>query len=362
MISQRKRGLQTVLVLVQGLLIIVALGLCIEVTSFFKNFSLLQIQHYPIYAFVMMVGLFVELARRNHEGKQVDPFSDSFPAQHRASLHQTLYAVGALLRLPRHRARQLVRAQHARAAHPADLSHPAFLQPLPVAPDRLPAFPRRAQGPHPAHRHAGRGRPSQEMAREQGNLRHGHHRLPQRRAAERGARGLLLSRHHGGGRDDHHPAGDHPGHPAPAARVGRRPHAADGHAQPPRPAPAHLQQSRGKAEPPRHLHGGRRAPLHRAAQGAAGKSAQPHGQADARHRRLAAVILFILPPVALVVWIIQCIYSPGPALLPPDARRHPEQPVPHLEIPHHAPQQRARRGRPRSTTPASFPAASSCAA
>jgi exopolysaccharide biosynthesis polyprenyl glycosylphosphotransferase len=95
MISQRKRGLQTVLVLVQGLLIIVALGLCIEVTSFFKNFSLLQVQHYPVYAFVMMVGLFIELARRNHEGRQVDPFSESFPAQHRASLHQTLYAVGA---------------------------------------------------------------------------------------------------------------------------------------------------------------------------------------------------------------------------------------------------------------------------
>ena len=95
MISQRKRGLQTVLVLVQGLLIIVALGLCIEVTSFFKSFSLLQVRHYPVYAFVMMVGLFIELARRNHEGQQVDPFSDSFPAQHRASLHQTLYAVGA---------------------------------------------------------------------------------------------------------------------------------------------------------------------------------------------------------------------------------------------------------------------------
>jgi putative colanic acid biosynthesis UDP-glucose lipid carrier transferase len=96
MISQRKRGLQTVLVLVQGLLIIISLGLCIEITSFFKSFSLQQVQHYPVYALVMMLGLFVELARRNHEGKQVDPFSESFPAQHRASLHQTLYAVGAL--------------------------------------------------------------------------------------------------------------------------------------------------------------------------------------------------------------------------------------------------------------------------
>jgi exopolysaccharide biosynthesis polyprenyl glycosylphosphotransferase len=96
MISQRKRGLQTVLILFQGLLIILALALCLDVTSLFKKFSPHQIEHYPIFAFAMMLGLFVELGRRNHEGKQVDPFSDSFPAQHRASLHQTLYAIGAL--------------------------------------------------------------------------------------------------------------------------------------------------------------------------------------------------------------------------------------------------------------------------
>ncbi len=96
MISQRKRGLQTVLVLVQSLLITIALAFCIELTSLVTSFSPQQIQHYPIYALVMMFGLFIELARRNVEGKQVDPFSDSFPAQHRASLHQTAYAVGAL--------------------------------------------------------------------------------------------------------------------------------------------------------------------------------------------------------------------------------------------------------------------------
>src|ERR1700760_1975614 len=96
MISQRKRGLQTVLVLIQGLLIIVALGLCIDLSSFFTKFSPQQIQHYPVYALVMMVGLFIELARRSQAGKQLDPFSNSFPAQHRASLHQTLYAIGAL--------------------------------------------------------------------------------------------------------------------------------------------------------------------------------------------------------------------------------------------------------------------------
>jgi putative colanic acid biosynthesis UDP-glucose lipid carrier transferase len=96
MISQRKRGLQTVLVLVQGLLIILALVFCLDFTSFLTVLSHKQIQHYPVYALIMMIGLFVELARRNQEGKQVDPFSESFPAQHRASLHQTAYAVGAL--------------------------------------------------------------------------------------------------------------------------------------------------------------------------------------------------------------------------------------------------------------------------
>jgi exopolysaccharide biosynthesis polyprenyl glycosylphosphotransferase len=83
-------------VLVQSLLITIALAFCIELTSLVTSFSPQQIQHYPIYALVMMFGLFIELARRNVEGKQVDPFSDSFPAQHRASLHQTAYAVGAL--------------------------------------------------------------------------------------------------------------------------------------------------------------------------------------------------------------------------------------------------------------------------
>jgi exopolysaccharide biosynthesis polyprenyl glycosylphosphotransferase len=97
MISQRKRGLQTVLLLVQGMLIALALAFSLYLTSFLAAVSLTQVLHYPIYALIMLGGLFLELARRNREGKQVDPFSDNFPAQHRASLSQTIYAVGALL-------------------------------------------------------------------------------------------------------------------------------------------------------------------------------------------------------------------------------------------------------------------------
>jgi putative colanic acid biosynthesis UDP-glucose lipid carrier transferase len=79
------------------MLIALALAFSLYLTSFFKAVSIAQVLHYPIYAAVMLIGLFIELARRNREGKQVDPFSDNFPAQHRASLSQTVYAVGALL-------------------------------------------------------------------------------------------------------------------------------------------------------------------------------------------------------------------------------------------------------------------------
>ena len=85
MISQRKRGLQTVLLLVQSLLIAVGLLLCLELTSLFTSFSLLQVLHYPIYAIVLSVGLFIELARRNRQDKQVDPFSEDFTANGRAA-------------------------------------------------------------------------------------------------------------------------------------------------------------------------------------------------------------------------------------------------------------------------------------
>ena len=78
------------------MLISVSLALCVFITTYFIAISRAQITHYPIYATVMTLGLFVELARRNHEGKQDNPFSDSFPAQHKASMHQTMYAVGAL--------------------------------------------------------------------------------------------------------------------------------------------------------------------------------------------------------------------------------------------------------------------------
>ena len=64
MISQRKRGLQTVLLLVQSMLIALALALSLYLTSFFKAVSLEQIFHYPIYALVMMGGPRLELARR----------------------------------------------------------------------------------------------------------------------------------------------------------------------------------------------------------------------------------------------------------------------------------------------------------
>jgi exopolysaccharide biosynthesis polyprenyl glycosylphosphotransferase len=96
MILQRKRGLQTVLLLLQCLLVAISFTLCLWGTSFFIPLSPQQVQHEPIYTIVMIVGLLVEANRRNHHGKHLNSLGHSFILQHQVSLHQTLYAMGAL--------------------------------------------------------------------------------------------------------------------------------------------------------------------------------------------------------------------------------------------------------------------------
>ena len=103
----------------------------------------------------MMVGLFIELARRNHEGKQVDPFSDSVPRA--ASRQPAPDAVRRrrTLRLPDHRARYLVRPQHAGAAH-SSLSTSFSFSPIAIfgasSPSRFSAACARAASSSSAHR------------------------------------------------------------------------------------------------------------------------------------------------------------------------------------------------------------------
>jgi exopolysaccharide biosynthesis polyprenyl glycosylphosphotransferase len=96
MILQRKRGLRTVLLLLQCLLISFAFAYCAAITTFFTSLSPQQFGHYPFYAIVMMLGLFIESYRRDQSGKQFNPFGRSFLRQHQVSLHQALYAAGAL--------------------------------------------------------------------------------------------------------------------------------------------------------------------------------------------------------------------------------------------------------------------------
>ncbi|MCE0499680.1 MAG: exopolysaccharide biosynthesis polyprenyl glycosylphosphotransferase [Methylacidiphilales bacterium] len=96
MILQRKRGLQTVLLLLQSILIAWSLAVCLIVSSVFVSLSWEQVGHYPLYAMVMMAGLFIESIRRDQLGKQSSPFGNNFLSQHQVSLNQTFYAAGAL--------------------------------------------------------------------------------------------------------------------------------------------------------------------------------------------------------------------------------------------------------------------------
>jgi exopolysaccharide biosynthesis polyprenyl glycosylphosphotransferase len=97
MILQRKRGLQAVLVLAQGILITFVFVLCALATfNFFTSVQRNQIVHYPIYVFAITAGLFFESMRRDQLGGELSPFEEGFPRQHQLSLRQTIYAIGAL--------------------------------------------------------------------------------------------------------------------------------------------------------------------------------------------------------------------------------------------------------------------------
>jgi exopolysaccharide biosynthesis polyprenyl glycosylphosphotransferase len=96
MILQRKRGLQAVLLLLQCCLVALSFSLCLVGASLFTTLSLRQIIHYPTYTLVMMAGLLIESHRREQSGKQFGPFGHSLLRAHSISLHQTLYAMGAL--------------------------------------------------------------------------------------------------------------------------------------------------------------------------------------------------------------------------------------------------------------------------
>jgi exopolysaccharide biosynthesis polyprenyl glycosylphosphotransferase len=64
--------------------------------NFFTGINWNLIIHYPIYVFAITAGLFLESFRRDQAGMELSPFQGGFPLQHQLSLRQTFYAIGAL--------------------------------------------------------------------------------------------------------------------------------------------------------------------------------------------------------------------------------------------------------------------------
>ena len=98
MIIQRKRGLQAVLVLIQAGLIMLVFILCAFATfNFFTGVTWDLIIRYPPYVLAMSAGILFESIRRAQVGVELSPFEQGFIQQHQLSVRQTFYAVGALL-------------------------------------------------------------------------------------------------------------------------------------------------------------------------------------------------------------------------------------------------------------------------
>ena len=98
MISQRTRGLQKTLLVCQGAITVLLLAATAEVTfTWITSASLLHIERYPLYAAILIAGLVLELARRGQAVARESLVHRSFVAQHTVSMRQVCYAAGALL-------------------------------------------------------------------------------------------------------------------------------------------------------------------------------------------------------------------------------------------------------------------------
>jgi putative colanic acid biosynthesis UDP-glucose lipid carrier transferase len=97
MIIQRKQGLQAVLLLLQCILLALSFFVCLVGAELLgTSLSWEQILHYPTYTLIMMAGLVLESNRRDQNNSSFSPFGNSFARQHQISLNQTIYAMGAL--------------------------------------------------------------------------------------------------------------------------------------------------------------------------------------------------------------------------------------------------------------------------
>lgn len=98
MIGQRTRGLQSTLLLCQLLL----LPLLLLVSGLLAFTSVTRIEgsliaHYPMYALVIMAGLLVESMSRDRARIRLNLWQHSFLDQHRVTVRQVSYALGVLL-------------------------------------------------------------------------------------------------------------------------------------------------------------------------------------------------------------------------------------------------------------------------
>ncbi len=85
------------LVLSQGILITLVFVLCALATfNFFTSIIWGQVIRYPLYIFAITAGLFFESMRRDQGGVALSPFEEGFARQHQLSIRQTIYAMGAL--------------------------------------------------------------------------------------------------------------------------------------------------------------------------------------------------------------------------------------------------------------------------
>ena len=98
MIGQRTRGLQSTLLLCQLLLVPVILILSgLLVFTSVTRIEAALVSHYPMYALAVMVGLLLESMSRDRARVRMNLWQHSFLDQHRVTVRQVAFALGALL-------------------------------------------------------------------------------------------------------------------------------------------------------------------------------------------------------------------------------------------------------------------------
>ncbi len=98
MISQRARGLRTALLIGQSVFVVLALLAAMTIAfTFFTGAATEHLERYPIYAALLILGLWIDSARRDAHKAANALFQRDFLSVHATSLRQTFFAAGALL-------------------------------------------------------------------------------------------------------------------------------------------------------------------------------------------------------------------------------------------------------------------------